>query len=123
MACFLCYSIHGDPLCGGWFVDATILPLRGVSFSLFLVTYVLYLNKVFHNLLIVIHGHPSLNERYQAVEDLLMGALKLANALFELRVAERGLGFLTLGDEKLLVAERIVDIKQFFRAHKKHLRR
>ena len=75
--------------------------------------------QVFHNLLIVIHGHPSLNERHQAVEELLVGALKLANALFELRVAERGLGFLTLGDEKLLVAERIVDIKQFFRAHKK----
>ena len=36
VACFLCYSIHGDPLCGGWFVDATILPLRGSLFHFFL---------------------------------------------------------------------------------------
>ena len=37
--------------------------------------------QVFHNLLIVIHDYPSLNERHQAVEDLLVGALKLTFAL------------------------------------------
>ncbi|MCI5846568.1 MAG: hypothetical protein MRZ98_02845, partial [Clostridiales bacterium] len=33
---FLCYSVHGELLCGGWFVDTPILPLEFSFFFPFL---------------------------------------------------------------------------------------
>ena len=37
MACFLCYSIHGEPLCGGWFVG----PYHLTTWVLFFLPFVL----------------------------------------------------------------------------------
>lgn len=45
MVRFLCYSIHGEPLCRGWFVGPYHLTTEGSLFLSFFVTYVLYLNR------------------------------------------------------------------------------
>ena len=62
---------------------------------------------------------PPLNERHQLIENLPMRILQLTHALLELRVAQRGLGLTALGNQKLLVAERVIQIEQFFRTHNK----